>query len=517
MLSNNEFSSILNGRDGMLNDTQLEAIARIAKRLNGDFDSMVQELESRDYEYREVVICAGDPFYFINTFIKIYDAQIGDWIEFRLWKEQSEALEIIHTHQLTIALKARQLGMTWLALAYALWQMLFCPIATVLLFSRRDDEAIYLLSSERLKGMYRNLPDFLKANSVEIDSAHQFKLSNDSVAYAFPTTAGDSYTATLVIMDEADLLPDLNRLMRSVKPTIDAGGKLFMLSRSNKSIPKSEFKEIYRAAQEGKNDWAYIFLPWYVRPERTPEWYEAQKREVLSRTGSLDDLFEQYPATDVEALMGKSLDARIAKDWLDQCYVKMGGIEAPGAPAIPRLVVYKEPFQNRVYVGGADPAEGNPTSNDSAATWVDAQTGEEVAKLNGKYEPSLFADYIDQIGKYFNNASVLVERNNHGHAVMLWLELNSNLNCIEGLDEKRGWLDNSLGKTRLYDHCAEMFRDQATIVHSEDSYLQLLSIQGDTLLAPKNQSDDLADSYALALMGMISAFSLPYAFGKAHW
>jgi hypothetical protein len=180
-------------------------------------------------------------------------------------------------------------------------------------------------------------------------------------------------------------------------------------------------------------------------------------------------------------------------------------------------VIYKQPFQNRVYVAGADPAEGNPTSDDSAATWVDAETGEEVAKLNGKLEPSVLASHIDRVSTYFNHASVLVERNNHGHAVLLWLELNSEITCSEGPDEKAGWLDNSLGKTRLYDHCADMFRDRATVIHSEDTYYQLSSIDGSTLRAPAGEMDDLADSYALALMAMVSAFSLNFFIGKARF
>jgi len=60
--------------------------------------------------------------------------------------------------------------------------------------------------------------------TAEPDAARTWALANGSVARAFPTNAGDSYTATLAIVDEADLVPDLDRLMRSVKPTIDAGG-----------------------------------------------------------------------------------------------------------------------------------------------------------------------------------------------------------------------------------------------------------------------------------------------------
>ena len=40
------------------------------------------------------------------------------------------------------------------------------------------------------------------------------------------------------------------------------------------------------------------------------------------------------------------------------------------------------------YVVGADPAEGNPTSDPSALEVLDADSGEEVASLAGRYEPA---------------------------------------------------------------------------------------------------------------------------------
>src|SRR5436305_144630 len=65
----------------------------------------------------------------------------GTWVPFLLWPEQRRVAGLLQEHRLVVVLKARQLGLTWLVLAFALWLMLFQPIATVLLFSRRDEEA----------------------------------------------------------------------------------------------------------------------------------------------------------------------------------------------------------------------------------------------------------------------------------------------------------------------------------------------------------------------------------------
>ena len=158
----------------------------------------------------ELLACRRSPMYFINRYVKILNVNGDGWIPFELWKAQVKVLRAmdVDRSQLVI-LKSRQLGMTWLALAYALWLMLFRAPAYILLFSMRDNEAVDLLS--RLSAMYKHLPAWLQADDVLTDAGHEFALSNESRAQAFPTSAGDSYTANLVIIDEADLVLDLTK------------------------------------------------------------------------------------------------------------------------------------------------------------------------------------------------------------------------------------------------------------------------------------------------------------------
>jgi hypothetical protein len=457
----------------------------------------------------ELLVCAESPIHFANTYGQIYDAAEGAWIPFDLWPAQARTLKLMQTQPLTVILKARQLGLTWLCLAYALWQMLFRPQAEVLLFSCRDDEAVHLLD-ERLKGMYNRLPDWMKVREVTRSNSHEFGLSNGSNARAFPTSAGDSYTATLAIVDEADLIPDFNRLMRAVKPTIDTGGRMVLLSRVDKTTPESEFKRIYRAAKRDGSPWTGVFMPWFVRPARDDAWYEAQKADILSRTGALDDLLEQYPATDTEALAPRSQDKRISPMWIEACYEELQPHDDRDAPAIPGLEIYIPPRLYgglpMLYVIGADPAEGNPASDDSALTVVDLDTGEECAVLSGKYEPSTFGAYIAAISSYYWDAPAMIERNNHGHAVIQWVaEHADHVQLLRGHDDKVGWMSSSLGKKLLYTECADHFRQnaqtQTKILHSFASYTQLASIDGNKLAAPQGMHDDRADAFALAHVG----------------
>lgn len=455
----------------------------------------------------EWATCAESPIYFIAAYCWVFNATEEAWIPFDPWPAQAWALTQIRQHRQVVILKARQLGFTWVCLAYALWQMLFRPVATIGLFSRTETDAGDLLDT-RLKGMYDRLPAFLRCRGVLTSNMSRWELSNGSVALAFPTTGGRSYTFSFLLADEADFQENLPSFMRAVKPTIDAGGAMVLLSTSDKGNPGSLFKQIYRAAKARLNEWLPLFLPWHARPGRTADWYVAQKRDVLANTGALDDLHQEYPTTDTEALAPRSLDKRIPAIWIEQCYAEETGGLPDDAPPLPGLIVYRPPQPGRRYAVGVDPAEGNPTSDDSALTVLNVETGEECAVLSGKHQPSVIAGHADAIGKYFNNAGLMVERNNHGHAVLLWLEEHSKLRRLDGHDDKAGWLSSQTGKTLLYDKLTDYFREnakeKARLLHSFATYVQLASIEGNTLRAPEGEHDDRADSYALAEVGRLT-------------
>lgn len=458
----------------------------------------------------EWIKCSQSCLYFIDNYVQIYEATQATWVPFNLWPGQVSTLETILDNRLTIILKARQLGMTWLTLAYALWLMTFKPIVTSLVFSRRDDEATYLL--ERVRGMYKRLPPWAQSKKIVTSNAHIWEMYNSSIMYGFPTTAGDSYTASLAIVDEADLVPDLDALMNAVKPTIDGGGKMILLSRSNKDEPDSPFKNLYRGARDGKNAWTSVFLPWWTRPERDEQWYEDQKADVFTRTGSLDDLYQQYPATDEEALQARVLDKRFPPQWLDQIFEPLDG-DDDNDFGLPGLIMYAEPHWTRSYVVGADPAEGNPTSDDSSLHVLDAESGEEVAKMAAKIEPTTFAEHIASICRYYNDAPALIERNNHGHAVIGHLEENHvDIRLLSGWNGDTGWLTSKKGKALLWTTLADSMRDKTVKIHSRSTYTQVSSIEGATLKAPKGLHDDEAISYALAARAASGEDDTPFVY-----
>src|SRR5262249_16030303 len=198
----------------------------------------------------------------------------ADWVPFKLWPAQRDVARLFQERRLVVVLKARQLGLTWLALAFALWQVPPRPPAPLPLFSHPHPHAPPApRPCRRGAGARGSAPARGRGGAA----------AGGPRVGAPRAGGGDLHPATLAVVDEADLVPDLDRLLRAVKPTTDAAGRLLLISRADKGQPESAFKRIYRSATAGESSWAPVFLPWHARPDRDATWYEAQKRDVLAR------------------------------------------------------------------------------------------------------------------------------------------------------------------------------------------------------------------------------------------
>lgn len=344
----------------------------------------------------EAVKCHESPAYFLHHYCQVYDATSCRWLPFRLWPAQREAARAFHAGRLVCALKARQLGWTWLAVGYALWTLLFRPGSTVMLFSRRDDEAVDLLGF-RLKGMAKRLPAWLALGRPAKDDAHLWHLAEGSRAMAFPTTGGRSHTASLVVVDEADWVPDLDALLSAVKPATDAGGKLILLSTAGPD-PESPFKRTYRAARAGANGFAALFSPWQARPGRDGGWYEGVRSEIWERTGSLEELHREYPAADEEALAAGTGSREFPPEWFTDAI----WFDDWPAGIIHRAVGW-DPSKSRTSREGDYSAFVSAGLDGAGRLWVDADLGVR--------NPAANVEAAYGVCEAFSPGGVLVEAN----------------------------------------------------------------------------------------------------------
>ena len=261
------------------------------------------------HELREktVALCRQDPVFFTKNFVHIEDKDAAELVQpFRLWPMQEDALRQLHAHRLNVILKARQLGITWLALSVAAWTVALFSGRTVVCFSRAEEEAKELV--RRMVVILRHMPELIceekKAPpgwqgpvfrhtclSVHVRFAH----GPESVLKAFLSSPGAArgFTADLVILDEWALQQYAEELWASIFPVVNrpGGGRVIGLSTIRLG---TLFEEIFTNPDNGFHK---IFLPWQADPARNQAWYA----RTLGALGE-EKTLQEYPASVEEAL-----------------------------------------------------------------------------------------------------------------------------------------------------------------------------------------------------------------------
>ena len=92
----------------------------------------------RELEWRR---CAKDAVYFIEKYAHLYNKEDGSIIRPDLWPVQRQLIREWQNHQSTIAVKARQLGITTFTAHYALWEVIFKDAAKWSLISSTEAKA----------------------------------------------------------------------------------------------------------------------------------------------------------------------------------------------------------------------------------------------------------------------------------------------------------------------------------------------------------------------------------------
>lgn len=264
--------------------------------------SLISEIRRGEIEY-----CRENLEYFVDTYGHIEDKDNAESIiqRFEMWPAQREALRSIRDNKFNVILKARQLGITWLALHYAAWLLVCFEGRTVIALSQKEDDAKELI--RRFAMMLSQMTPIIaedkrrptgwdgavwSANALEVKI--KFPNGLTSVLTGMPSSpgAGRSWTANLIILDEWAFQQYAEEIYTAGFPTVNrpTGGQVIGLSTIDRG---SFFENIFTNPDNGYNK---IFIPWNADPRRDEAWYERTKL-------ALGDLITQeYPASVEEAL-----------------------------------------------------------------------------------------------------------------------------------------------------------------------------------------------------------------------
>ena len=291
----------------------------IARRLELALDDQAAA-DWREAQRRAV---ARSPVYLTRWFGHL-QPPTGPPIPFAMWTEQEETLIAFWHRRRTIVLKARQLGLTWLALHYAYWLLAYnpdTPNARILALSKHGGDASKLL--ERARKIRELLPPFLRHQEAADTrgSKSELELEGRGKMVSLPGTpeAARMETATLALEDEAAFIRNgqAAETATAVDSTIGDTGQEITLSTGNGKVGNGAwFADEWAKAKRGESERHPIFLPAGVDPARTDEWRERR----VANYPSPEKFAQEHPETEAQAFAGSGTITIYPSEHLDAAY-----------------------------------------------------------------------------------------------------------------------------------------------------------------------------------------------------
>lgn len=460
-----------------------------------------------------------------------------------------------------LVLKARQVGISTLVEALLAWDCLLRPYRSALVVAHT------LKTTKALFRMSRNYHRFLTGTmkqKTRIQNIHEIEFDSGSRLQVEVQGDPRGYTAQRVHLAEfayfLQAADTLTAILQTVPKSLDSLVVIESTANGIGGIGK-KFHSMWQRAvglsldgdvPEDEKGWTPIFIPWFqheeyqipigptrfrrtaeeeqlVRdhPEITDEKLKWRRWCIATNCDGDEEKFAQeYPATDQEAfaLSGRpAFDAKAVQHYtkelarlvLEHQIPPACEIEAEppgiGAPEIVvaergRLKIFFEPQPRHTYVVGADPSEGDPGSDPSPLAVLDDQTMDLAASWYGKAPPDVLACYAVDMARYFNDALIINEANNHGILFQetviqlgyphLYFRAVSSDSVAGEVTDKPGYLNTRRTRDHLFNTlrkyvrmrmgrlwCAHMIQQIQSLVYVEDKVQAGFGSEKDLLVA----------------------------------
>ena len=376
------------------------------------------------------------------------------------------------THR-NIVLKARQLGITTYVAARFFVQTITRP-GTMTVQVAHDQES----AEEIFKIVHRfweNLPESMKRGALVRSRANVRQMvfpridSEYRVATAADVNAGRGLTIhNLHCSEVARWLRDPGEALASLRAGVPSDGEIVLESTPNGA--GGVFYEEWQHANE--TGFTRHFFPWWYDDEYRDksvsvriEPLSTEEAELVRRAG-LTPAQIAWRRTNRAQLRGLAAQ-EYAEDAIScflasgECIFELEAIDrALAAQAQPvsvresgRLTAWFEPRHDRQYVIGVDPAGGGSEGDYACAEVIDRQTAMQCAELHGHYAPRELALKLIELGQRYNEAWLVVERNNHGFGVLANLRALGYPKVFRDR-EQDGWLTSAVTRPAMIENLA---------------------------------------------------------------
>jgi len=398
-------------------------------------DESDDDIEAYDAQrqQREIIKCTMSFAYFCHKYIKILHPVEG-LIPFILYKYQCDVIRNYENHSFNIISKFRQGGLTTVTLLWGMWRCMFKLDQQVMLLSKTDREAtdigmIVDRAIEHLPPWLKPRQDLGKWN----DHLKQFKETGGSMKFYSPEAARGK-SVTFLIIDEAAFIPDMETHWKAMWPVLSTGGACAVVSTVNGF--GNWYHQTFMDTKEGRNKiWHVIELDYWTHPQYDDEEWVKKNKAQLGEAGWLQEVMREFLGSGDNYFPTKIIDAldKATRDNypIRKLFPKWANIDKylelvnddmefdKGA-----MWIWKEPVDGHEYLIGVDVAEGMGEKGDNSCFQViDTATLEQVAEFySNSVPPHILGQILNEVGLYYNTATVIVENMAPGGAVISQLQ-----------------------------------------------------------------------------------------------
>jgi hypothetical protein len=372
-----------------------------------------------------------------------------------------------------IVLKARQMGITTYVAARFFVQTITRP-GTMTVQVAHDQES----AEEIFKIVHRfweNLPETMKRGALLRSRANVRQMvfprldCEYRVATAADVNAGRGLTIhNLHCSEVARWLREPGEALASLRAAVPVDGEIVLESTPN-GAGGVFYEEWQRARETG---YAQHFFPWWYDDEYrdktgmvTVAPLTDEEKELVGRAGLSDaqiawrrtnraqlrELAAQEYAEDPVSCFRASGECIFELEAIERALEAQG--KATQIRENGKLTIWFEARYDRQYVVGADPAGGGSDGDYACAQVIDRQTGMQCAELHGHYSPRELAMKLIDLGRMYNSALLVVERNNHGHGVLANLRAAGYQKVFRDGGQD-GWLTSAVTKPAMIENLA---------------------------------------------------------------
>jgi hypothetical protein len=412
----------------------------------------------------------------------------------RIWNKDKKRVAFIlnRTQQeyadkcgrLNIVLKARQVGITtYVAARFFLQTITQRGVLTMQVAHNQESaEEIFKI----VHRFWENLPKALREGVLRRSHANIRQMcfpeldSQYRVGTAADPNAGRGMTIHNLHCSEVARWPrDGEDTLASLRSAVVPGGNVVLESTPNGA--SGLFYEEWKRAEE--TGYVRHFFPWWYDAA-----YAAPGMTIDDLTDEEDALIEKHGLAQAQIAWRRAnrsslrqLAAQEFAEDAESCFLASGEsvfdleavtrqVEHCGEPLETsdngRLQVWWPPQTPHQYIIGVDPAGGGTEGDYACAQVIDRATGMQCAELHGHYPPRELAERVAQLGRHYNRALIAVERNNHGHAVLLYLcDVERYRNLYE-VDGQLGWLTSAATRPGLVENFAAVVATGPQLIHS---------------------------------------------------